>query len=331
MSSSHSSSSKPSKSKSDTAVGNPKKDCAVKNGPSDKEIMLEHGFYLGRKIGSGSYSKVKFAVTKNQFDKVAVKIIDRRRAPSDYQEKFLPRELHVIKFLKTVHIIRTYDWFEENQKIFQIMEFAEGGDVLEYIRTVSKGPVDELLAQKWILQTTRAIAFMHTRGIVHRDVKCENLLLDANNNIKLSDFGFCRLMNVLHLSQTYCGSAAYAAPEIIRSQPYCPFLSDVWALGVVSYIMVTGYMPFGDDVRNVAKILEAQQRGVHFPTSGPALSEGCKSMIRGMLTVDPGPRLDIQLALAHQWFRDSAPEVYDRAAVELIRKIEIDDDDGWSY
>ncbi|XP_022089082.1 testis-specific serine/threonine-protein kinase 3-like [Acanthaster planci] len=330
MASSHSN--KPtesSKSKSDTAIGHVQKESPIKNVPSDKEVMLEHGFYLGRKLGSGSYSKVRFAVTKDTFDKLAVKIIDRRRAPMDYQQCFLPRELSVVKFLKCTNIIRTYDWFEENQKIYQIMEFAENGDVLEYVRTVSKGAVEESLAQKWVLQTARAIAFMHTRAIAHRDVKCENLLLSTGYHIKLCDFGFARMTSYRELSQTFCGSAAYAAPEIIRSQPYCPFAGDVWALGVVAYILATGYMPFGDDVRNVAKILEAQQRGVHFPSSAPAISEDCKDLIRSMLNIDARTRIDIQMVLAHPWFRSD--ECLKRATTPRLRKIAIDDDEGISW
>ena len=267
---------------------------------------MTHGYFLSEKLGSGSYSKVRLAnVIDENFHKVAVKIIDRRRAPADYQQFFLPRELEIIKTLRHPHIIETHDWFEENQKIYQILELAECGDVLEFVRTRSRGSVGETLARRWVLQTARAIAYMHGQGVAHRDVKCENLLLDSRKNIKLSDFGFVRRVGVGELSRTFCGSAAYAAPEIIRSFSYSPFMSDVWALGVVAYILATGYMPFGDDVRNVAKILEFQQRGLRFPQSRQHLSEHCKGLIKSMLTLDVNLRKTIQSVLIHPWFTNT--------------------------
>ncbi|XP_033646524.1 testis-specific serine/threonine-protein kinase 3-like [Asterias rubens] len=267
------------------------------------EVMAKRGYFLGEKLGSGSYSKVRFAFIKESLHKVAIKIIDRRRAPSDYQRSFLPRELEIIKTLKHPNIIQTHDWFEESEKIYQIIELAECGDVLEYVRTKSRGSVGETLTRRWVLQTARAIAYMHGQGVAHRDVKCENLLLDSRKNIKLSDFGFVRRVGMGELSRTFCGSAAYAAPEIIRSFSYNPYMSDVWALGVVAFILATGYMPFGDDVRNVAKILESQQRGLRFPGhSRVHLSEECKGLIKAMLTLDVSLRKSIQCIVVHPWF-----------------------------
>ncbi len=278
-------------------------------GPTDQQIVNAHGYFLGERLGSGSYSKVRLGIFKHRFNKVAIKIIDRSRAPADYQRDFLPRELSLVKTLKHPHIVETYDWFEANNKIYMIMEYAQRGDVLEYVRCKSSGPVQEHLSRKWTLQTASALMYLHTNNIAHRDVKCENLLLDEKKNIKLSDFGFVRIMRPGELSNTYCGSAAYASPQIIRSESYDPFLSDVWALGVVVYILVTGYMPFGDDVRNIAKILESQTKGVMFPPAKPGrltVSEECKDMIRGTLRVEPDMRLDICGILRHKWLQNAS-------------------------
>ncbi|XP_072030340.1 testis-specific serine/threonine-protein kinase 6-like [Amphiura filiformis] len=278
------------------------------DGPTDQQVMNAHGYYLGERLGSGSYSKVRLGIYKRNFNKVAVKIIDRLRAPVDYQRDFLPRELSLVKTLKNPHIVETYDWFEANNKIYMIMELAKRGDVLEYVRCKSKGPVPEQLSRKWTLQTAGALTYLHCNNIAHRDVKCENLLLDGNKNIKLSDFGFVRIMapSGSELSNTYCGSAAYASPQIIRSEAYNPYLSDVWALGVVIYILVTGYMPFGDDVRNISKILDSQKKGVMFPPAKPGrvvISEECKDLVRATLRVEPDMRLDMNGILRHEWLK----------------------------
>ena len=274
--------------------------------PNDQQIMTARGYFLGERLGSGTYSKVRLGIFKQNFTKVAVKIIDRSRAPKDYQQDFLPRELALVKTLKHPHIVDTYDWFEEHNKIYMIMELAQRGDVLEYVRCKSKGPVPEYLARKWTTQMASALMYLHQRNIAHRDVKCENLLLDHNKNIKLSDFGFVRTLAPAELSSTFCGSAAYASPQIIRSEAYDPFLSDVWALGVVVYILVTGYMPFGDDVRNISKILEAQKKGVMFPSIKPGRgqpSEECKDLVRSTLRVEANMRIDMASILRHEWLR----------------------------
>ncbi|XP_072172963.1 testis-specific serine/threonine-protein kinase 3-like [Diadema setosum] len=272
--------------------------------PNDNAVMLSRGYCLAHKLGSGSYSKVRMAVMTSTKKRVAVKIIDRKRAPRDYQRNFLPRELALARHLRHPNVLRTHDWFEQNGKVYMILEFAESGDVLEYIRLVTRGPVPERLARTWGMQTARALFYMHGMGLVHRDVKCENLLLDTRFNIKLSDFGFVRRVGKGDLSDTFCGSAAYAAPEIIRSVMYNPFKSDVWALGVVLYILVSGVMPFGDDVTNIRKILQSQCAGVHFGMGG-GVREECRELIRGMLTISPADRMDLGNVLESEWLNQA--------------------------
>ncbi|XP_071484126.1 testis-specific serine/threonine-protein kinase 3-like [Diadema antillarum] len=281
--------------------------------PNDNAVMLSRGYCLAHKLGSGSYSKVRMAVMTSTKKRVAVKIIDRKRAPRDYQRNFLPRELALVRHLRHPNVLRTHDWFEQSGKVYMILEFAESGDVLEYIRLVTRGPVPERLARTWGMQTARALFYMHGMGVAHRDVKCENLLLDTRFNIKLSDFGFVRRVETGDLSDTFCGSAAYAAPEIIRSMMYNPFKSDVWALGVVLYILVSGVMPFGDDVTNIRKILQSQCAGVRFDGKGMGggVREECRELIRGMLTISPADRMDLGNVLESEWLNQAQMSMAD--------------------
>lgn len=269
----------------------------------DKDVLLARGYIVRHSLGHGSYSKVKLGISQKEVNaRYAIKIIDRRRAPQDYQRNFLPRELAIVRTLRHPHIIETYDVFEQNNKIYMILQYAQEGDVLEYVRFRSQGSVGEPMAKRWIMQTCHALMYMHARGIVHRDVKCENLLLSVGRNIKLSDFGFVREFHGHDLSRTFCGSAAYAAPEIIRSVPYNPFLTDVWALGVVLFIIATGLMPFGDDVKNVSRILRIQLAGVQFPRAPRhRISPDCQRLIQCMLEIDPGRRFTIQAVLGDRW------------------------------
>ncbi|KAJ8045422.1 Testis-specific serine/threonine-protein kinase 2 [Holothuria leucospilota] len=269
----------------------------------DKEVLCAKGYVIRESLGHGSYSKVKLAVLKSNVGaRFAIKIIDRRRAPQDYQKNFLPRELATVRTLRHPYIIETYDVFEQNNKVYMILEYAQEGDVLDYVRFRSQGFVGEALAKRWVAQTAHALMYMHARSIAHRDVKCENLLLSTGKNIKLSDFGFVRHVSGNELSHTYCGSAAYAAPEIIRSTPYNPFLTDVWALGVVLFIISTGLMPFGEDVKDVSRILQIQLAGIQFPTAPRhRVSTDCQLLIRGMLAVNARQRFTLPQILSDKW------------------------------
>ncbi|XP_025863387.1 testis-specific serine/threonine-protein kinase 4 isoform X3 [Vulpes vulpes] len=193
----------------------------------------------------------------------------------------------VMKVLRHKYLINFYQAIETTSRVYIILELAQGGDVLEWIQRY--GACSEPLAGKWFSQMTLGIAYLHSKGIVHRDLKLENLLLDKRENVKISDFGFAKMvpsnqrmhsspsyrqMNCFtHLSQTYCGSFAYACPEILLGLPYNPFLSDTWSMGVILYTLVVARLPFDDT--NLKKLLKETQKEVTFP-SNYSISQECK-------------------------------------------------------
>ncbi|XP_036148232.1 testis-specific serine/threonine-protein kinase 4 isoform X2 [Monomorium pharaonis] len=235
-----------------------------KNGEkSDKKLTVleSHGYILGKTIGSGSYATVKIAKSDRHDSQVAVKIVSKFQAPKEYLTKFLPREIEVVKGLKHPNLIHFLQAIETTHRVYIIMEYAKNGSLLDVIRRNTY--IDELRSRRWFRQLLEAIDYCHKHGIVHRDVKCENLLMDYHFNIKLSDFGFARgQMNSKNgewsLSTTYCGSYAYASPEILRGIPYHPQLSDIWSMGVVLYAMVCGRLPFDDT--NYAQLLKVPSK-----------------------------------------------------------------------
>lgn len=128
---------------------------------------------------------------------------------------------------------------------------------------------------------------MHNKGIAHRDLKLENLLLDGKLVLKLSDFGFARNvsmeispLNVICLSQTFCGSAAYASPEILKHLPYDPKRSDIWATGVILYAMVFGRLPFNDT--SLPLLLKSLKNGPQFPNES-TVSAACKKFLNQLM------------------------------------------------
>nr|XP_031837288.1 testis-specific serine/threonine-protein kinase 4-like [Nomia melanderi] len=246
-------------------------------------VLESHGYCLGKTIGAGSYATVKVANSDRHACQVAVKIISKFQAPGEYLRKFLPREIEVVKGLKHPNLIRFLQAIETTHRVYIIMEYAKNGSLLDTIKRDTY--IDELRSRRWFRQLLEAIDYCHGRGIVHRDVKCENLLMDSNFNIKLSDFGFARGQmisknGITPLSETFCGSYAYASPEILKGIPYLPQLSDIWSMGVVLYAMVYGRLPFDDT--NYSQLLKQVQGRIVFPKT-PMVSQACRSLISRIL------------------------------------------------
>ncbi|XP_077292750.1 testis-specific serine/threonine-protein kinase 1-like [Arctopsyche grandis] len=229
---------------------------SVETALSNKSIRLL------KKIGEGTYAKVYLARykdgEKNQDTELACKIIDTSNAPQDFVKKFLPRELDIIVKLNHPHIINIQGVFHRKTQFFILMECAENGDLLQHL--LRHGELTERNGRMWIRQLALALQYLHSIKIAHRDLKCENVLISSNLNVKLSDFGFARLCVDVNdhvvLSETYCGSLSYASPEVLRGEPYNPRQSDIWSLGIVLFVMYNVCMPFHD---NHAKKLYIKQ------------------------------------------------------------------------
>lgn len=274
--------------------------------PTYRAVLAKRGYLVRNTLGSGSYSKVKRAVCcYGSFRDAAVKIIDRSKAPQDYQEKFMPRELELWPRLSHPNLIALLDCFQDSRRVYMVLEFADGGDALKYIQ--KSGAISETLARRWTSQIADAVRYMHDQGISHRDLKLENLLLDKEKNIKLADFGFVKeLCSADDLSQTYCGSKSYAAPEILMGRPYDPKKADVWAVGVILYIFVTGKMPF-DETKGTKSILEEQKTLEFRWSKSRKLSSACHQLIRRMFTWEFADRPSIYMVLADHWFCSDPP------------------------
>ncbi|KAL1780989.1 testis-specific serine serine/threonine-protein kinase 4 isoform X2 [Sigmodon hispidus] len=286
--------------------------------PAYRSVMEEYGYEVGKVIGHGSYGTVYEAYYTKQKVMVAVKIISKKKASDDYLNKFLPREIQVMKVLRHKYLINFYQAIETTSRVYIILELAQGGDVLEWIQRY--GACSETLAGKWFSQMALGIAYLHSKGIVHRDLKLENLLLDKRENVKISDFGFAKMVSssqpvrsspsyrqmnwFSHLSQTYCGSFAYACPEILLGLPYNPFLSDTWSMGVILYTLVVARLPFDDT--NLKKLLRDTQKEVTFPTN-LTVSQDCKNLVLQMLR-QATKRATILDVLKDPWMLKFQPE-----------------------
>lgn len=245
-------------------------------------MLNELGYKLGQTLGEGSFSKVKAATSTKHKDTLAIKVVDRRRAPPAFVYKFLPRELSILRRIRHPNIVHIFELIEVcDGKLYIVME-AAATDLLQLVQKMGKMPcVPE--ARDIFAQIVGAVRYLHDRNLVHRDLKCENVLLTADGRrAKLTDFGFSKEVNVYpDLCTTFCGSAAYASPEVLMGIPYDGKKSDMWSLGVMFFVMVTGCMPFNDT--HVRSLPQQQKKGVLYPEGVLPLPEHCQALIAQLL------------------------------------------------
>ncbi|XP_036921571.1 serine/threonine-protein kinase SIK3 isoform X6 [Sturnira hondurensis] len=216
-----------------------------------------------------------------------------------------------MKMLCHPHIIRLYQVMETERMIYLVTEYASGGEIFDHL--VAHGRMAEKEARRKFKQIVAAVFFCHCRNIVHRDLKAENLLLDANLNIKIADFGFSNHFTPGQLLKTWCGSPPYAAPELFEGKEYDGPKVDIWSLGVVLYVLVCGALPFdGSTLQNLrARVLSGKFRIPFF------MSTECEHLIRHMLVLDPSKRLSMEQICKHKWMKlgDTDPN-FDRLIAE---------------
>lgn len=282
----------------------------VKRNRSDISALLRRGYQFGKKIGKGSYGNVVTAKYQdpNSEDSIdlACKYVNKDKAPKDFLDKFFPREIKVLTKITHPHIIKIHSILQSGATVFIFMRFAENGDLLEFIK--KSGPIPEPQANLWFYQMTSAIRYLHAMNLAHRDLKCENILISKHMNTKLADFGFARSCveeetSQKILSNTYCGSAAYAAPEIVSGTPYDPLKADVWSLGVILFIMLNAVMPFDDN--NLAKLIcDQKARRYHIRDSiASKLSTDCMTVLQNLLEPSAKLRVPITKVYVMKWLR----------------------------
>jgi len=253
----------------------------------DRVLLGKRGYDLGDSIGEGTFSKVRKAYSRYHDNYIAVKIITRDSITSDFLDRFLPREIDIIKNLKHRNVCRYFNTFDLGHKVYISMEYADRGDLLEYV--IKKKVVSENRSRSIFQQVIAGLKYLHGHGILHRDLKCENILLTKEKRALITDFGFAkRVDNMEFMSNTFCGSAAYAPIEILQGITYDGRLADVWSCGCILYIMTTGTMPFDDNTKAVQIV--QMKKGPKFTCKKQNLSDDLKTLIKKILEADVSKR-----------------------------------------
>ena len=254
-------------------------------------------YKIGRSIGHGAFGKVNIALHVLSGHIVAIKSFNKIK-------KTFPinKILYEIKLLKKLrnhkNIIKYFEHFENEKHFFIVMENICGGNLLNAINKMSK--FSEPMAKNIFKQLIETIKYLHSIGIVHRDIKPDNILLELDNTIKLCDFGVSKEVKEGQLLTDSCGTPAFVAPEILKDSPYNPYMTDIWSSGVVLYAMITGFFPFrgANETELHRNILSGA-----FPKIKDVSNE-LKDLLNKILEVNPNKRFSVDNILKHPWLND---------------------------
>ncbi|ORY46658.1 Pkinase-domain-containing protein [Neocallimastix californiae] len=254
-------------------------------------------YELGKVLGTGAFSEVKIAINRQTKEKFAVKIIDKSKCKG--KENMIDTEISILSKVHHENIVRLYDLYQIDNKIYLVMELVTGGELFDDI--VRRGKYTESDAAKIVQKILLAIDYLHGMGIAHRDLKPENLLLSdksKNGKVMISDFGLSKIFNDEEVMKTACGTPGYVAPEVLKRQGYGKEV-DLWSIGVITYILLCGYPPFYDQ-NNVE--LYKQILACRYEFEKPwwdNISEDAKGFIRKLLVLDPAKRYTAKQAVNH--------------------------------
>ncbi|GJN31406.1 hypothetical protein PR202_gb19801 [Eleusine coracana subsp. coracana] len=264
----------------------------------DKGNILMQKYEMGKLLGQGSFAKVYHARDVNTTQSVAIKVIDKEKILKCGLMDQINREISVMKLVRHPNIVQMHEVMATKTKIYFVLEYVKGG---ELFNKVQRGRLKEDAARKYFQQLISAIDFCHSRGVFHRDLKPENLL-DEDRNLKVSDFGLSALPDCKRqdgLLHTSCGTPAYVAPEVINRKGYDGAKADIWACGVILYVLLAGYLPFQEKnlMDMYKKICKAELKWPNwFPSD-------VRRLLRRILHPNPSARISIAEIMENPWFR----------------------------
>ncbi|XP_014268594.1 serine/threonine-protein kinase DCLK2 isoform X1 [Maylandia zebra] len=267
---------------------------------------INEKYKVGKVIGDGNFAVVKECVERSTGQEYALKIIDKARCCG--KEHLIENEVAVLRRVRHPSIIQLIEVDETPTQLFLVMELVKGGDLFDAITSSTK--YSERDASAMVFNLAGAIKYLHRMNIVHRDIKPENLLVceypDGTKSLKLGDFGLATVVE--GPLYTVCGTPTYVAPEIIAETGY-GLKVDIWAAGVITYILLCGFPPFRSENNIQEELFDQILRGkLEFPSPDwDTISLPAKMLISQMLQVNVDARFTAEEVLSHPWVTDEAP------------------------
>ncbi|XWS42171.1 hypothetical protein CRYUN_Cryun17cG0145100 [Craigia yunnanensis] len=263
-------------------------------------------YTIGKLLGHGQFGYTYVATDKENGDRVAVKKIEKNKMVLPIAVEDVKREVNILEALQGhENVVQFYNAFEDDTYVYIVMELCEGGELLDRILAKKGSRYSEKDAAVVVRQMLKVAAECHLRGLVHRDMKPENFLFKSTREdspLKATDFGLSDFIRPGKRFQDIVGSAYYVAPEVLkrRSGPE----SDVWSIGVITYILLCGKRPFWDKTEDgiFKEVLKNKPDFRRKPW--PTISNSAKDFVKKLLVKDPRARLTAAQALSHPWVRE---------------------------
>ncbi|PIK46856.1 putative serine/threonine-protein kinase DCLK3 isoform X5 [Apostichopus japonicus] len=267
---------------------------------SDREVLER--YRLGEKVGDGNFADVHAGVLRSTGEEFAIKKVDKSKLKG--KESMIENEIAILKEIDHPNIVKLYEEFETDDYIYLIMDYIRGGDLFDAI--IDSVKFTEADASVMVRDLARALDYLHKMNVVHRDMKPENLLVnltdDSKMQLKLADFGLA--MEVVKPVYTVCGTPTYVAPEILAETGY-GLPVDMWALGVITYILLCGFPPFRSPDRSQDELFDLIQAGKYeyIAPYWNSISKSAKDLIDNLLVVDQKKRFTAVEVLQHPWVK----------------------------
>lgn len=268
---------------------------------SPRGVVLFGKYELRKLLGVGASAKVYHATNVDTGQSVAVKAVSKNKVlhQGGFGASNVEREISILHRLHHPNIIELYEVLATKTKIYFVVELAAGGELFHEV--AGKGRLSEDIARRYFRQLISAVKHCHSRGVFHRDLKLDNLLLDEDGNLKVTDFGLSAVTDQIRpdgLLHTVCGTPSYVAPEILAKRGYDGAKVDIWSCGVVLFSLTAGYLPFND--YNLTILYRKIYRGqFRFPKwTSPDL----RNLLSRLLDTNPETRITVDEILQDPWF-----------------------------
>ncbi|KAL9544425.1 hypothetical protein MBANPS3_007630 [Mucor bainieri] len=276
------------------------------------------GYHVIKLLGVGAFSRVYLASNPHG-NYVAIKTIQKGKLLDDPRVRSsIEREVGILNFIDHPNIVHLEATMETEQLMCIVLEYVEGGELFDFVQkmhhqlSLTHSAVNEVQVRTLFLQLLHAVKYLHEHNIVHRDLKLENILIHKQSNdeiLKITDFGLARVVDPESpLLVTRCGSEEYAAPEIVQQQDYDGRKTDTWALGIILYSLLVGYLPFRYDRRKGERVSQLFYRIVRAEVKWPhdcVVSAEAKHVVQAILERDPSKRISLNDIQDLAWFHSA--------------------------
>lgn len=301
-----------------------RQDWVTKLQQASKTRNIEELYDIKDRLGTGKFSDVHLGIELANSLHWAIKVVEKKKL-NDQEKEMMRSEVAIMRLLNHQNVVQMKEVFEDRGKMYLVMELVEGGELFDRIR--QKKVFSEFTAFHITRQLLDTVKYLHDVGIVHRDIKPENILLSDNSEIptiKLADFGLSKLVGPNDTLHVACGTLGYVAPEVLMQQPYTKQV-DLWSVGVVTYLMLRGKLPFDSKDKHVLIQKTIEARVDLNPAYWGKYTQYALDFLRKLLAKDPSERLSVEQALEHAWIRNGEvliPRKINRKAMdeELMKK-----------